>query len=104
MEMHFLLQSHHLSPLMLTPRAREFNAIPLLKHLQITFIKLQSAGNGGRKPRYSSASEAYRKILAEEGLRDGLYRGYFPNLIRNSVISATELVSSPSIACLRPEE
>ena len=45
------------------------------------------------KPRYRSSSEAYRRILAEEGFREGLYRGYFPNLIRNSVISATELVS-----------
>ena len=45
-----------------------------------------------RRPRYDSATQAYRKILYEEGMRGGLYRGYFPNLIRNSIISATELV------------
>jgi len=53
----------------------------------------------GSKPRYRSSSEAYRRILAEEGFREGLYRGYFPNLIRNSVISATELVSQQRCLC-----
>ena len=52
-----------------------------------------------RRPRYDSATQAYRKILYEEGMRGGLYRGYFPNLIRNSVISATELVSCNASAC-----
>lgn len=55
-----------------------------------------AADEAAGKPRYKNATEAYRRILAEEGFIGGLYRGYFPNLIRNSVISATELVSSGS--------
>lgn len=54
---------------------------------------IRGSGSVESKPRYRSSSEAYRRILAEEGFRGGLYRGYFPNLIRNSVISATELVA-----------
>ncbi|KAK9826666.1 hypothetical protein WJX74_008755 [Apatococcus lobatus] len=45
------------------------------------------------QPTYSSAVRAYGQILREEGLQAGLYRGFAANLIRNSVISATELVS-----------
>ncbi|KAK9785262.1 hypothetical protein WJX73_005333 [Symbiochloris irregularis] len=43
-------------------------------------------------PAYTSATHAYRRILTEEGVIRGLYRGYLPNLLRNSIISATELV------------
>eukprot|EP00892_Ulva_mutabilis_P005272 jgi/Ulvmu1/3116/UM015_0156.1 len=35
----------------------------------------------------------YRHIVATEGVLGGLYAGYLPNLIRNSIISAAELVS-----------
>lgn len=49
--------------------------------------------SGENRPRYDSATQAYRRILYEEGMRGGLYKGYLPNLIRNSVISATELVN-----------
>lgn len=64
-----------------------------------------AADDPASKPRYKNSSEAYRRILAEEGLIGGLYRGYFPNLIRNSIISATELVRTspqtrwPSTGC-----
>ena len=60
-------------------------------------LEWEGGSAADRRPRYDSATQAYRKILYEEGMRDGLYRGYFPNLIRNSVISATELVNRPHI-------
>lgn len=44
------------------------------------------------KPVYRSATEAYTKIVKEEGIK-GLYKGYTANLLRNSIISATEMVS-----------
>eukprot|EP00891_Asterochloris_glomerata_P005595 jgi/Astpho2/5595/fgenesh1_pg.00079_%23_51_t len=43
-------------------------------------------------PTYKNAREAYSRIVKEEGL-GGLYKGYLANLVRNSIISATELVS-----------
>lgn len=42
---------------------------------------------------YPSATRAYGQILSNEGLFRGLYKGYLPNLLRNSIISATELVT-----------
>ncbi|KAL0051555.1 hypothetical protein WJX82_009741 [Trebouxia sp. C0006] len=44
------------------------------------------------KPVYKNATEAYIKIVKEEGVQ-GLYKGYTANLLRNSIISATEMVS-----------
>lgn len=46
---------------------------------------------GPRK--YSGAFTAYRRILADEGLLAGLYRGFIPNLVRNVAISSTEIVT-----------
>lgn len=40
-----------------------------------------------------SAFESYLKITRTEGVVKGLYKGYAANLVRNSVISASEIVS-----------
>jgi solute carrier family 25 (mitochondrial uncoupling protein), member 8/9 len=42
---------------------------------------------------YRSAVRAYFDIARSEGIVGGLYKGYGPNLLRNSIISATEIVT-----------
>lgn len=48
-----------------------------------------TAGTG----QYRSAVRAYVDIARSEGVIGGLYKGYGPNLLRNSIISATEIVT-----------
>lgn len=57
-------------------------------------VRLQAEGRlpPGAPRRYNGAIDAYRKIVAQEGVL-GLWTGYGPNLARNCVISATELVA-----------
>jgi solute carrier family 25 (mitochondrial uncoupling protein), member 8/9 len=49
----------------------------------------------GQMPRYSGVMNAYATIVRQEGLA-GLWTGLGPNIVRNSVINATELVSYES--------
>lgn len=63
-------------------------------------LTFQRQGGAGivdieHKPVYKSATHAYVSIIKEEGIK-GLYKGYTANLLRNSIISATELVSYDS--------
>lgn len=63
-------------------------------------LHFKREGNAGvvdieHKPVYKSATHAYVSIVKEEGVK-GLYKGYTANLLRNSIISATELVSYDS--------
>jgi len=57
-------------------------------------VRLQAEGRlpAGVPRRYNGAIDAYRKIIQQEGVI-GLWTGYGPNLARNVVISATELVA-----------
>jgi len=57
-------------------------------------VRLQAEGRlpPGAVKRYSGALDAYRKIIAQEGVL-GLWTGYGPNLARNCVVNATELVA-----------
>jgi solute carrier family 25 uncoupling protein 8/9 len=61
-------------------------------------IRLQAEGKkpAGVPRRYNGSIDAYRKIVAEEGVK-GLYSGIFPNMIRNSVMNAAELASYDQI-------
>ena len=61
-------------------------------------IRLQAEGRlpPGVPRQYSGSLDAYQKILATDGI-SGLWRGYIPNLIRNSTICAAELASYDQI-------
>jgi solute carrier family 25 uncoupling protein 8/9 len=61
-------------------------------------IRLQAEGKkpAGVPKRYNGSIDAYRKIVAEEGVK-GLYSGIIPNMIRNSVMNAAELASYDQI-------
>jgi solute carrier family 25 (mitochondrial uncoupling protein), member 8/9 len=61
-------------------------------------IRLQAEGKkpAGVPKRYNGSIDAYRKIIAEEGVK-GLYSGLFPNMIRNSIMNAAELASYDQI-------
>jgi solute carrier family 25 uncoupling protein 8/9 len=60
-------------------------------------VRLQAEGRlpPGAARRYTGAIDAYRKIVAQEGIK-GLWTGYGPNLARNCVVNATELVAYDS--------
>lgn len=58
-------------------------------------IRLQAQGNAvlnGAPKRYSGAMNAYQTIAKEEGVR-GLWKGTMPNVARNSVVNASEVVA-----------
>jgi len=52
-------------------------------------LKVRCQAHGLR----GGAMRNYRHIVSTEGLRGGLYKGFTANLIRNSVISASEIIS-----------
>jgi len=57
-------------------------------------VRLQAEGRlpAGATRRYNGVLDAYRKIIKLEGVR-GLWTGYGPNLARNCVVNAAELVA-----------
>lgn len=57
-------------------------------------VRFQSEGRlaPGQKPRYSGVLNAYSTIATTEGVA-GLWTGLGPNIIRNSIINASELAS-----------
>mmetsp|Transcript_19347 Transcript_19347/g.16563 ORF Transcript_19347/g.16563 Transcript_19347/m.16563 type:complete len:126 (+) Transcript_19347:313-690(+) len=61
-------------------------------------IRLQAEGRlpEGVPKKYSGVMDAYSKIFAQEGL-GGLWRGWGPNVMRNSIINAVELASYDEI-------
>jgi solute carrier family 25 uncoupling protein 8/9 len=59
-------------------------------------VKVRMQGEGrlapGVAPRYSGVMNAYATIVRQEGVR-GLWTGWGPAVLRNSIINATELAS-----------
>jgi solute carrier family 25 uncoupling protein 8/9 len=66
----------------------------VLQPTDVVKVRLQAEGRlpAGAVRRYNGAIDAYRKIIAQEGVL-GLWTGYGPNLARNCVVNATELVA-----------
>lgn len=47
---------------------------------------------GGAVKRYNSTIEAYKTIARDEGIK-GLWKGCLPNIVRNSIVNCSELVT-----------
>ena len=60
-------------------------------------VKIRFQGDKNiENPRYKNTSAAYRTILAEEGIK-GFWTGWGPNVVRNAVINASEMISYTEI-------
>lgn len=70
-------------------------AILVANPTDVVKIRLQGDKNAVT-PRYKSTTHAYKTILAEEGVL-GFWTGLGPNVVRNSVINAAELISYTEI-------
>jgi len=73
-------------------------AISIANPTDVVKVRLQAEG---RLPpdvprKYNSVTDAYSKIIKQEGVA-GLWRGWGPNVLRNSVINAVELASYDEI-------
>ncbi|ELT91357.1 hypothetical protein CAPTEDRAFT_19278 [Capitella teleta] len=66
-------------------------AVLFAQPTDVVKVRLQAQGTKGPR-RYTGCINAYRTIGAEEGMR-GLWRGALPNITRNAIVNATELVS-----------
>jgi hypothetical protein len=68
--------------------------ITIANPTDVVKVRLQAEGRlpPGAVRQYSGAFDAYKKIIAKDGIT-GLWRGYSVNVVRNSVINAAELAS-----------
>jgi solute carrier family 25 uncoupling protein 8/9 len=68
--------------------------ITIASPTDVVKVRLQAEGRlpPGAERRYNGAIDAYKKIVKQEGIK-GLWTGYGPNLARNCVVNATELVA-----------
>ncbi|XP_071496472.1 dicarboxylate carrier UCP2-like isoform X1 [Diadema antillarum] len=70
-------------------------AVTCAQPTDVVKIRMQAQGNAeltGAPKRYSGAMNAYQTIAKEEGVR-GLWKGTMPNIARNSVVNASEVVA-----------
>lgn len=67
------------------------SAVLLAQPTDVVKVRMQ-AQNRGLKVRYSGTLHAYRTIAVEEGVK-GLWKGVLPNIARNAIVNAAELVS-----------
>ncbi|CAG2101498.1 unnamed protein product [Medioppia subpectinata] len=59
-------------------------------------VRMQAQNRGNGTFRYYNSVHAYRSILKHEGL-GGLWKGFVPNIVRNSVVNVAELVCYDTI-------
>lgn len=74
-------------------------AITVAQPTDVVKVRMQAASKGGASnasPRYKNSLHAYKTIYRGEGLR-GLWTGLGPNVARNSVVNAAELVCYDTI-------
>ena len=58
-----------------------------------TQVRMQAAARGGNNVvRYNSSLQAYKTIASSEGIK-GLWKGLLPNITRNAIVNAAELVT-----------
>ncbi|XP_078401336.1 dicarboxylate carrier UCP2-like isoform X2 [Cetorhinus maximus] len=68
-------------------------AVTMAQPTDVVKVRFQAQLNlTGVSKRYSGTIDAYRKIAKEEGL-SGLWKGTLPNIVRNSVVNCSELVT-----------
>ncbi|XP_033107801.1 mitochondrial uncoupling protein 2-like [Anneissia japonica] len=68
-------------------------AVVLAQPTDVVKVRMQAQNNSDKKVvRYTGTIQAYKKIFTEEGLR-GLWKGTIPNITRNAVVNASELVA-----------
>lgn len=65
-------------------------AVAFAQPTDVVKVRMQAQGTGQK--RYSSCLEAYRTIAKQEGIK-GLWKGVIPNITRNAIVNAAELVS-----------
>lgn len=69
-------------------------AVMVAQPTDVVKVRMQAQGAAGKNvpKRYNSSLAAYRHIVTHEGVK-GLWKGLMPNVMRNSIINACELVS-----------
>lgn len=70
-------------------------AVVLAQPTDVVKVRMQ-AQSGATPRRYRSSMQAYKIISREEGMR-GLYKGTLPNVARNGIVNAAELVCYDSV-------
>lgn len=69
-------------------------AVVIAQPTDVVKVRLQAQGmNKESGTQYRGAYHAYKTIFKEEGLKKGLWKGSLPNITRNAVVTASELVS-----------
>lgn len=66
-------------------------AVACAQPTDVVKVRMQAQSGAGPK-KYSSCLGAFRTIAKEEGVR-GLWKGVSPNIARNAIVNASELVS-----------
>ncbi|CAG2168757.1 unnamed protein product [Oppiella nova] len=70
--------------------------ISVAQPTDVVKVRMQAQSRGTGAVKYSSSIHAYQTIYRSEGIR-GLWKGLGPNILRNSVVNAAELVCYDTI-------
>jgi solute carrier family 25 uncoupling protein 8/9 len=70
--------------------------ISVAQPTDVVKVRMQAQSRGTGAVKYNSSIHAYQTIYRSEGIR-GLWKGLGPNILRNSVVNAAELVCYDTI-------